>query len=140
MTRGHLLTLCALGLLAGLAACTSAAKPQADNSAHLQPMQVMTPGVTGAHCLLQAGSSNYATAAGSRIMVRRSPDTMKVSCFKGPHMVGHTSVKPTVAPREAQQAGRGGSFCGSCTYPETISVVLAMRPSSVRRDNVTIMQ
>lgn len=134
------LTLCALGLIFGLAGCTASPEPAADSSAHLQPIQIMTPGVTGAHCLLQAGSSNYTAAANSRIMVRRSPDTMKVSCFKGSHMVGHVSVKPTVAPREAQQAKRGRSACDSCTYPETISVVLAMRPSSVKRDSITIMQ
>ena len=138
--RGGRLVLCALGFVLGVSGCAGAPQAPSDDSAHLQPIQIMTPGVTGAHCLLQAGSSNYTAAAGSRIMVRRAPDTMKVSCFKGPHMVGHTSVKPTVAPREAQQAGRGSVVCDSCTYPETISVVLAMRPSSVKRNNVTIMQ
>lgn len=134
------LKVCAFSFLFALAACTASPERAVNSSAHLQPVHIMTPGVTGAHCLLQAGSSNYTAAAGSRIMVRRSPDTMKVSCFKGSHMVGHTSVKPTVAPREAQQAMRGGSVCSSCAYPEMISVVLAMRPSSVKRDNITIMQ
>lgn len=138
--KGGRLTLCALGLLLALAGCTSAPQSTSDNSAGLQPMQILTPGVTGAHCLLQAGASNYTAAAGSRIMVRRSPDIMQVSCFKGSHMVGHTSVKPTVAPREAQQAKRGRAPCESCAYPETVSVVLAMRGSSIKRENITIMQ
>ncbi len=138
--KGQRLTLCAIGVLLALAGCTSVPPRATDNGAGLQPIQIMTPGVTGAHCLLRAGASHYTAAAGSRIMVRRAPDIMQVSCFKGPHMVGHTSVKPTVAPREAQQAKRGRTSCESCAYPETVSVVLAMRGSSIKRENVTIMQ
>lgn len=135
--RGAGSFLCILGCVLGLSACTGAPVKQEKREVSMQPVQVVTPGVTGAHCFLQAGDKNYTMAAGSRVMVARASDTLKVSCFKGPHMVGHTAVKPTVAPREE---AHGRDACVSCTYPETVSVAMAMRAGSVRRDKIRIMQ
>jgi hypothetical protein len=127
-------------LLFALAGCTGAGQKAADDTRHYQAISVVTPGVTGAHCFLQAGSASYTTPANSRVMVRRAPDAMDVSCFKGAHMVGHTSVKPTVAPREAEDILGSGGECNSCIYPESVHVVLAIRPQSVEKNNIRIMR
>lgn len=131
------IALVAVSLLQG---CTSSPKTADDSARHYQQISVMTPGVTGAHCFLQSGGTTYTAAANSRVTVRRAPDDMAVSCFKGPHMAGHTSVKPTVAPREAAQIFADRQGCESCTYPESIHVVLALRPQSVEKNNIRIMQ
>ncbi|MDY0009836.1 MAG: hypothetical protein RBS08_09025, partial [Bdellovibrionales bacterium] len=125
------------GLVFVLSACAGNAPQEETATMRYQAISVMTPGVTGAHCLLQAGAHSYTTPANSSVTVRRTPDQMDVSCFKGSHMVGHTSVKPTVAPREADNRGRA---CESCQYPESVSVVLAIRASSVEKNNIRIMQ
>jgi len=140
MTKKANIALVALVLC--LTACSAAAPKQAENGAgHYQVVSVMTPGVTGAHCFLQAGSMSYTAAANSRVMVRRAPDTMEVSCFKGLHMAGNTTVRPTVAPREAAHIlGSRGQDCESCLYPENVSVVLSIRPQSVAKNNIRIMQ
>jgi hypothetical protein len=130
-----------IGLVFMLSACAGGGQKEAeDTGRHYQAISVVTPGVTGAHCFLQAGSMSYTTAANSRVMVRRAPDTMDVSCFKGAHMVGHASVKPTVAPREAERILGSGRDCDSCVYPESVHVVLAIRPQSVEKNNIRIMQ
>jgi len=140
MTGTRSIFLIALALCLG--ACSASAPKQGDDDArYYQSISVMTPGVTGAHCFLQSGSMSYTAAANSRVRVRRAPDTMQVSCFKGPHMVGHASVQPTVAPREAARIlGSNGQGCDSCLYPENVSVVLALRPQSVTKNNIRIMQ
>ena len=135
------LTLPLLLLAVVLSACSAAPRAAGEDSArHYQQVSVMTPGVTGAHCFLQAGSMSYTAAAGSRVMVRRAPDVMEVSCFKGPHMAGHTSVRPTVAPREAARIFADRQDCESCTYPESVHVMLAIRPQSVEKNNIRIMR
>lgn len=125
---------------ATLQACTAAPKKAEDSSRHYQQISVMTPGVAGAHCFLQSGDMTYTARANSPVVVRRAPDDMAVSCFKGPHMAGHVSVKPTVAPVEAARVFADRQDCESCTYPESISVVLALRPQSVEKNNIRIMQ
>ncbi|MDP2206108.1 MAG: hypothetical protein Q8K65_07355 [Alphaproteobacteria bacterium] len=130
-----------IGLVFILSGCAGDGQKEAgDTSRHYQAISVVTPGVTGAHCFLQAGSMSYTTAANSRVMVRRAPEAMDVSCFKGAHMVGHTSVKPTVAPREAERILGSSRDCDSCVYPESVHVVLAIRPQSVEKNNIRIMQ
>lgn len=130
-----------IGIVFILSGCMSGAQKTADDAGrHYQAISVVTPGVTGAHCFLQAGGTSYTTPANSRVMVRRAPDAMDVSCFKGAHMVGHTSVKPTVAPREAERILGSGQECTSCIYPESVHVVLAIRPQSVEKNNIRIMQ
>lgn len=120
-----------------LGACsTPEPKQDYDDARRYQAVSVMTPGVTGAHCFLQAGDMSYTTAANSRVMVRRASDPMDITCFKGAHMVGNTTVRPTVAPREAT-AGHA-AVCESCRYPENVSIVLALRPSSIEKNNVRI--
>lgn len=130
----------ALVVVSLLQGCTSSPKTADDSARHYQQISVMTPGVTGAHCFLQSGGTTYTAAANSRVTVRRAPDDMAVSCFKGPHMAGHTSVKPTVAPREAARIFADRQDCESCAYPESIHVVLALRPQSVEKNNIRIMQ
>lgn len=120
-----------------LSACAGNTPQEGSSAMRYQAINVMTPGVTGAHCFLKAGAHTYTAPANSSVTVRRTPDQMDVSCFKGSHMVGHTSMKPTVAPREADNRGRA---CESCQYPESVSVVLAIRASSVEKNNVRIMQ
>lgn len=130
-----------IALVFALSGCAGGTQKTADDSARLyQEISVVTPGVTGAHCFLQAGGMSYTAAANSRVVVRRAPQPMDVSCFKGAHMVGHTSVNPTVAPREAERILGGGRDCDSCVYPESIRVVLAIRPQSVEKNNIRIMQ
>ena len=137
MRHCFFIALMAVSLLQG---CMSSPKTTDDSARHYQQISVMTPGVTGAHCFLQSGGTTYTAAANSRVTVRRAPDDMAVSCFKGPHMAGHTSVKPTVAPREAARIFAHRQDCESCTYPESIHVVLALRPQSVEKNNIRIMQ
>ena len=137
MRHCFFITLMAVSLLQG---CTSSPRTADDSARHYQQISVMTPGVIGAHCFLQSGDMTYTAAANTRVMVRRAPDDMAVSCFKGPHMAGHTSVKPTVAPREAARIFADRQDCESCAYPESIHVVLALRPQSVEKNNIRIMQ
>lgn len=131
-----------MALVLCLCACSASVPKQGDDDArYYQSISVMTPGVTGAHCFLQSGSMSYTAAANSRVMVRRAPEMMQVSCFKGSHMAGHASVQPTVAPREASRIlGSNGQDCDSCRYPESVSVVLALRSQSVEKNNISIMR
>lgn len=116
-----------------LSACGHSEKGVSDTGdVRYQAINVMTPGVAGAHCFLQAGSASYNVAAGSKVMVRRTAAPLDISCFKGEHMVGRAIARPTVAPREAQAM----RTCESCLYPETVSVVMALRGSSVERSQV----
>lgn len=119
-----------------LAGCGHAPKETVSDSAtSYQAVGVATPGVTGARCFVQSGVSSYTLASTpGKVMVRRAPDPLDVTCFKGAHMVGNTTVRPTVAPREAKAAY--GHVCESCLYPENVSVVMALRSSSVEKNNV----
>lgn len=127
--------LMALVMLAG---CGHVADDSAsENTTPYQAVGVATPGVTGARCFVQSGTSSYTLASTpGTVMVRRAPDPLDVTCFKGAHMVGNTVVKPTVAPREKKIAH--GQVCASCIYPENVSVVMALRSSSVEKNNVRI--
>lgn len=128
----------ALAVLVMAAGCGHAPKETATiPETGYQAVGVVTPGVTGARCFVQSGMTSYTLASTpGTVMVRRAPDPLDVTCFKGAHMVGNAVVKPTVAPREAK-AGRGQA-CASCLYPENVSVVLALRASSVEKNNVRI--
>lgn len=125
----------ALVLLAG---CGHAPKETvSDQATSYQAVGVITPGVTGARCFVQSGVASYILASTpGTVMVRRAPDPLDVTCFKGAHMVGNTVVKPTVAPREAKTGY--ARACESCLYPGNVSVVLALRSSSVEKNNVRI--
>lgn len=127
-----------LATLAFLAGCGHAAQRHAtENVTPYQAVGVSTPGVTGARCFVQSGVASYTlNSTPGAVMVRRAPDPLDVTCFKGAHMVGNTTVRPTVAPREAK-ASRGQA-CESCLYPENVSVVMALRSSSVEKKNVRL--
>ncbi len=126
--------LAALLLVAG---CTNAPQTASDNVTPYQAVGVATPGVMGARCFVQSGVSSYTLdSTPGTVRVRRAPEPLDVTCFKGAHMVGNTTVRPTVAPREAK--GTPGRVCESCLYPENVSVVMALRSSSVEKNNVRI--
>jgi|GEM_PF-1992154 len=128
----------AVCLAAGLSACANQHANTVDHEkAAYQLVTVSTPGVTGASCFVQSGMASY-TVSGSpgKVMVRRAPDPLDITCFKGNHMVGNTVVKPTVAPREAKSIFNSRQDCESCMYPENVSVVMALKSSSVEKNNV----
>lgn len=118
-----------------LASCGHAPETATQSRTPYQSVGVATPGVMGARCFVQSGMASYTlSSTPGTVMVRRAPDPLDVTCFKGSHMVGNTVVNPTVAPREAK-AGRQHD-CESCLYPESVSVVMALRASSVEKNNV----
>ena len=128
----------AVCLVSGLSACAHENANMVDNdTTAYQLVTVSTPGVTGANCFVQSGMASY-TVSGSpgKVMVRRAPDPLDVTCFKGNHMVGNTVVKPTVAPKEAKSIFNSRQDCESCTYPENVRVVMALKSSSVEKNNV----
>jgi hypothetical protein len=125
-------------VVAGLSACAHESANMVDHEkTSYQLVTVSTPGVTGANCFVQSGMASY-TVSGSpgKVMVRRAPDPLDVTCFKGSHMVGNTVVKPTVAPKEAKSIFNSRQDCESCTYPENVRVVMALKSSSVEKNNV----
>lgn len=132
MTYKNLVALCGLLLLS---ACAHAPEEVTQSQTPYQAVGVATPGVTGARCFVQSGMASYTlSSTPGTVMVRRAPDPLDVTCFKGSHMVGNTVVNPTVAPREAKADRRHD--CESCLYPENVSVVMALRSSSVEKNNV----
>ena len=125
-----------LAMLALLAGCGhTPQKNTSETATTYQAVGVVTPGVTGARCFVQSGVASYTLdSTPGTVMVRAAPDPLDISCFKGAHMVGHTTVRPTVAPREAKVAH--GQVCESCLYPKSVRVVMALRASSVEKKNV----
>ena len=103
-----------------------------------QTINVNTPGVTGANCVVQAGRDSYSVIAPGSLTVRRAPDQMNVACFKGEHMRGQQSVTPMFSSREVQDAEMDKvAFCKSCTYPSTVTVAMALNSGSMQ---VTVRQ
>ena len=98
----------------------------ANSSAGYQSVSVNTPGVEGSDCVMQSGNETYSVVAPGSVTVRRAPDVMTVSCFKGDHMRGQQSVTPTFAPREAQQMRKTNSDCLTCNYPSTVTVAMTL--------------
>ena len=128
----------AVCLVSGLSACAHENANMVDNdTTAYQLVTVSTPGVTGANCFVQSGMASYIVSGSpGKVMVRRAPDPLDVTCFKGNHMVGNTVVKPTVAPKEAKSIFNSRQDCESCTYPENVRVVMALKSSSVEKNNV----
>ena len=109
-----------LFLCSGLSACASAPEKEVcAPGTDLQTVFVNTPGVTGAHCFLQAGAMSYPMAAPGKVAVRRGDAVMDVTCFKGEHMVGNQRVSPV---------------CSGCGYPENIIVAMSLDQTSMQRN------
>lgn len=103
-----------------------------DAPVQIQKVSVNTPGQVGAHCFLQSGMRSYTMSAPGTVNVYRSRDPMTVTCFKGEHMVGTETVRPTMAPREADNAP--SVDCVTCIYPATVTVAMGLDPSSFERN------
>lgn len=96
-----------------------------------QSVNVNTPGVTGANCVVQSGDNTYTVKAPGAVMVRRAPDIMNVSCFKGDHMRGQASFRPVFAPGEAEGVRGTQGVCLTCNYPGTVTVAMALNKGSM---------
>ncbi|MDE1151083.1 MAG: hypothetical protein PW788_00980 [Micavibrio sp.] len=115
-----------------LSGCADTARTAADNSGGAyQVVNVNTPGMTGANCVLRSGRDTYSVKAPGSVTVRRAPDRMDVSCFKGDHMHGREIVTPSFAPREAQQAEMDHTACTTCTYPSTVTVAMSLNGNAM---------
>ena len=122
----------ALALCLALSACAETEKPVASQvRTPYQSVVVNTPGVTGANCVMQSGDNTYSVKAPGSVMVRRAPDVMSISCFKGDHMRGQVSARPTFAPREGEAVRGTQGACMTCNYPTTISVALSLNAGSM---------
>ncbi|MBI1214874.1 MAG: hypothetical protein GC185_03530 [Alphaproteobacteria bacterium] len=118
--------LAVLLLVSGCAGKKQAA--QVDEPADLyQTVTINTPGEEAVSCVLQSGRETYTMRAPGNVTVRRTPAPMTVSCFKGAHLRGQTSVRSSFAPREAQMMAMGGGMnCQTCRYPGTITVPIGI--------------
>ncbi len=96
-----------------------------------QSIVINTPGVTGANCVMQGGLNTYSVKAPGAVMVRRAPDTMSISCFKGNHMSGRNTVRPSFAPSEAAEVRGTQTACVSCAYPNTVTVAMSLNGSAM---------
>lgn len=129
----RLVTAALLAALMPLAACGHAGDDLPDiSAARVQKVSVNTPGVTGAHCFLHTGGTSYSVSSPGTVNVRPASEPLDVTCFKGPHMMGNTVVQPTIAPREAGK----GFACRTCSYPENVSVVMALNARSLEKNSV----
>lgn len=123
----------ALGLLVLLSACGGGDKTtmiETTRTAY-QSVNINTPGVTGVNCVVQSGQNSYSVVAPGAVLVRRAPDTMNVSCFKGEHMRGQASFRPSFAPREAEAMRGTQAECLTCNYPSTVTVAMALNRGSM---------
>jgi hypothetical protein len=126
------LSLCAVLLLA---ACSSPdVNALNDTNAGYQQVSVNTPGQSGANCFMQSGSRSYSISAPATVSIQKSPAPMTVTCFKGEHMIGTQTVRPTVSPREEMEIMGTAKNCVSCNYPGTIIVAMQLDPKSFERD------
>ena len=122
----------ALAVCLALSACAETEKPVATQvRTPYQSVVVNTPGVTGANCVMQSGGNTYSVKAPGSVMVRRAPDTMTISCFKGNHMRGHTSARPSFAPGEGEAVRGTQISCMTCNYPTSISVAMSLNSGSM---------
>lgn len=96
-----------------------------------QSIVINTPGVTGANCVMQGGLNTYSVKAPGTVMVRRAPDVMNISCFKGEHMTGRNTVRPSFAPSEAAEVRGTQGSCISCAYPNTVTVAMSLNGSAM---------
>jgi hypothetical protein len=96
-----------------------------------QSVVVNTPGVTGADCVVQSGNSSYSVRAPGAVMVRRAPDTLSISCFKGDHMRGTASARPTFAPGEGNAVRGTQNACMTCNYPTSITVAMSLNGNAM---------
>lgn len=124
----------ALLLCLALSACAAEEEQAAfmpEPRTAFQSVVVNTPGVTGANCVLQSGANSYSVIAPGSVMVRRAPDTMSVSCFKGDHMRGTASAKPTYAPGEGNAVRGTQNACMTCNYPTSVTVAMSLNSGSM---------
>ncbi len=96
-----------------------------------QSIVINTPGVTGVNCVMQSGNDTYSVKAPGAVMVRRAPDMMNVSCFKGEHMSGRNTVRPSFAPSEGAEVKGTQAACVSCAYPNTVTVAMSLNGSAM---------
>lgn len=96
-----------------------------------QSIVINTPGVTGVNCVMQSGRDTYTVKAPGAVMVRRAPDMMNVSCFKGDHMTGRNTVRPSFAPSEGAEVKGTQEACVSCAYPNTVTVAMSLNGSAM---------
>lgn len=90
-----------------------------------QEFRVSTPGTTGAYCFLQTRNATYQVKTPGVVMVERSAQPMRVSCFKGEHFHGET----TVDAKKAAEQGRGSRYA----YPPSVAVSMKLAKKSMVR-------
>jgi len=96
-----------------------------------QSIVINTPGVTGVNCVMQSGNDTYSVKAPGAVMVRRAPDMMNVACFKGDHMTGRNTVRPSFAPSEGAEVKGTQEACVSCAYPNTVTVAMSLNGNAM---------
>lgn len=92
-----------------------------------QDILVQTPGASGANCFVQGEGGSYPVISPGMVTVRTGQKPLEVTCFKGEHMVGRT----TLAPRCKNK---------TCGYPASASVTLGLDPTSMQREIIRINQ
>ncbi len=120
-------------LLTG-AACSSVPQRVAEQKTPFQTILVNTPGVTGADCIMESNDRNYRVKAPGTIMVHRSPWPLTISCYKGNYMKGVDRFSASYAPRDGEEALAKGSDCVTCSYPNIVSVAMALDPNALQHE------
>lgn len=89
----------------------------------MQSVRVSTPGVMGASCVLQMPTGSYVLLSPARIDVPRSSGPLTVSCNKGEHFRGKTTVK-------SSRVVENGADIYS--YPASVSVPMTLHNPSLK--------
>ena len=85
-----------------------------------QSVRIDTPGVEGAACALQTSAGSYVVISPAVVSVTRNAQPMSVSCTKGEHFRGFTTV-PARRVADAVYA-----------YPDNVTVPMGMNTDSLK--------
>ncbi len=110
-----------------LASCAGQQAPQLQSGTPgTQDIFVQTPGASGANCFAQGEGGSYPVISPGIVTVRAGEKPLEVTCFKGEHMIGRTTLQP-----------RCKSGCG---YPATANIPMGIDPTSMQREIIRINQ
>jgi hypothetical protein len=111
-------------LLFALAGCSHAPPQQAGAAPYgWQSVRVDTPGTEGAACALQYPSGSSVVLTPARVDLPRGPGTLAISCSKGEHFRGSTTVAAARVPRTDDYS-----------YPDVVAVPMSLYEPSLKAD------
>jgi hypothetical protein len=110
-----------------LASCAGQQTPQLQSGTPgTQDIMVQTLGGSGANCFVQGEGGSYPVISPGIVTVRVGEKPLEITCFKGEHMIGRTTLQP-----------RCKKVCG---YPASASIPMGLDPTSMQREIIRINQ